>query len=225
MQHCFFAKTPLAICAILFLLTLGGCASTHPVSKFDPRPQRASEGSEYIAAGKKPVLPIPSPATVALFDAANEALQSHDLERAETLYQELLETEPGFPNAYMNLAVVFAMTGRTGDAIALLDQVIALAPAECRAYLHRARLQRDQFQFEASEASLLACTTEDPDFAEAYLGLGVLYELYMGRLLAARTAYERYQALSAVPDERVSVWIGELNRRIDASQQLAAGEH
>ncbi len=209
-------------CAIVLLLTVSGCMSVDSVrsGEVSSVPQAAPEKADVPS-----VRSIETPLVArALFDAASNALVNQDLEQAETLLTELVQTYPSFASAHINLGLVFAMTNRPEDANTMFMHAITLEPDECRAYLLMARVQRDQFQFDAAETSLLACTARNPGYADAYLALGVLRELYTGQLLEARTAYERYQQLATMPDERVAIWIGELNRRIDASHQLAAGE-
>ena len=53
---------------------------------------------------------------------------------------------------------------------------------------------------------------------EAYLNLGILYELYLGRLDDALQAYQKYQALSESADQRVAGWVSDLERRLAGNE-------
>ena len=53
-----------------------------------------------------------------------------------------------------------------------------------------------------------------PGFKDAYLNLGILYELYLGRLPEALAAYRQYQSLSSEPNRKVVGWVVDLERRL-----------
>jgi hypothetical protein len=57
-----------------------------------------------------------------------------------------------------------------------------------------------------------------PDFREAYLNLGILYELYLGKLPEALAAYRTYQSLLEAPDHRVDGWVMDLERRLTSAE-------
>jgi len=50
--------------------------------------------------------------------------------------------------------------------------------------------------------------------------LGILYELYLGRLDDALQAYQTYQTLSENPDMRVAGWVSDLERRIAVREHV-----
>ena len=79
-------------------------------------------------------------------------------------------------------------------------------------------LSRRAGDFLTAEANYLACTQRVPNFREAYLNLGILYELYLGRLDDALKAYQTYQTLSENPDMRVAGWVSDLERRIAGNE-------
>jgi tetratricopeptide (TPR) repeat protein len=88
------------------------------------------------------------------------------------------------------------------------------ATAVCSARNELGVLLRRRGEFAAAEAHYLACLEHQPDFQPAHLNLGILYELYLGRLEEALAAYRRYQALAAQPDRKVGVWVVDLERRL-----------
>jgi len=89
----------------------------------------------------------------------------------------------------------------------------ATDPASCDARTERAVELRRQGEFDAAEQHYLACLADRPDYGLAYLNLGILYELYLGRLDQALDAYRRYQALAGQPDPRVTHWMQDIERR------------
>ena len=95
---------------------------------------------------------------------------------------------------------------------------IAANPNNCAAYMDLGVLARRAGDFSAAEANYLACTQHEPAFRDAYLNLGILYELYLGRLDDALKAYQTYQSLSASADLKVAAWVADLERRLAGNE-------
>ena len=64
----------------------------------------------------------------------------------------------------------------------------------------------------------------DPNYAIAYLNLGVLCDLYLQQPARALEAYERYLALAGAPDEKVSGWVTEIKKRLGSEPRAARAE-
>ena len=79
-------------------------------------------------------------------------------------------------------------------------------------------MSRQSGDFLSAEANYLACVERVPDFREAYLNLGILYELYLGKLPEALAAYRTYQSLLEAPDRRVEGWVMDLERRLTRAE-------
>ncbi|MEO0578005.1 MAG: hypothetical protein AAFZ58_04890, partial [Pseudomonadota bacterium] len=59
----------------------------------------------------------------------------------------------------------------------------------------------------------LKAVTVSPEYPLAHLNLGILNELYLGRLAEALESYQTYQALTPDEDPNVARWITDLTRR------------
>ncbi|MCH8140834.1 MAG: hypothetical protein IH908_04485, partial [Proteobacteria bacterium] len=75
-------------------------------------------------------------------------------------------------------------------------------------------LSRQFGDFRGAEELYQACLKQMPEFKDAYLNLGILYELYLGKLPEALAAYRQYQLLSQQPDRKVLGWVMDLERRL-----------
>ena len=75
-------------------------------------------------------------------------------------------------------------------------------------------LSRQFGDFRGAEEHYRACLAHVPSYKEAYLNLGILYELYLGKLTQALEAYRRYQRLAGEPDRKVQGWVIDLERRL-----------
>ncbi|MGD8818404.1 MAG: tetratricopeptide repeat protein, partial [Acidobacteriota bacterium] len=65
-----------------------------------------------------------------------------------------------------------------------------------------------------AESLYQTCIELQPDFKDAYLNLGILYELYLGKLPEALQYYRAYQSMLDEPDRRVQGWVMDLERRL-----------
>lgn len=156
-----------------------------------------------------------------LFRKAMHALEDKRYDRAEPILDELIVQLPDFSSLHTNLGIVYANTARAEMALVSLNRAVELRPDDCAPKVQIGILERQLRDFDAAEKAYLTCVRADPNYAPAYLNLGILYELYMGLLPEALSAYERYQALS--PNKRVASWVRDLHRRVDTDKQLAVG--
>jgi Flp pilus assembly protein TadD len=128
-------------------------------------------------------------------------------EKAEFHYKEAIRLKPDYSDAYNNLGLIYASTGRVDLAIEsyekALSNVLYLSPQFAHfnlgvAYLSLKEYHKAVEQFE--EATRII-----PDYAAAYVNLGRAYEgLYMDR--QARQAYEKaVEFAPASPQAQISL--------------------
>ena len=87
-------------------------------------------------------------------------------------------------------------------------------PFNCTANTELGLLSRFTGVFEAAVRHYLNCLERVPGNDAAHLNLGILYELYLGRLTEALASYRQYQALQSEEDRRVKGWVMDLERRL-----------
>lgn len=152
--------------------------------------------------------------SAALFEDALAAMREQRFTDAEVLLLELTEREPELSGPWVNLGAVYLAMDDQQAAQEAFQRAIDLNPDNCAAYNQMGILSRQNGDFLTAEANYLACVERVPDFREAYLNLGILYELYLGRLPEALAAYRTYQSLLDTPDRRVEGWVVDLERRL-----------
>jgi lipoprotein NlpI len=96
------------------------------------------------------------------------------------------------------------------------QQALTANPDNCDALNQLGVMARREGRFEDAEALYLRCLTAQPMYAQARLNLAILYELYLGRLGEALTAYHAYEQTLDEPDTRVRGWVMDLERRVAA---------
>jgi len=70
-------------------------------------------------------------------------------------------------------------------------------------------------RFDDAETAYLKALQLAPDYANAHLNIGILYDIYLSNLSAALNHYQRYQTISGGDNTVVNKWI------IDVKQRLA----
>ncbi len=154
------------------------------------------------------------------YEQAVAVMAAGNLTEAELRFDAFLLEYPGYPGAYVNLAIVHAEQGDEAAAESSIGKALELDPGHPAALNQLGILRRRQGRFEEAESAYLKAVTADPGYALAHYNLGVLYELYLQRLEPALQHFETYQELVA-GDEQVARWIVDLRRRVAATQRTA----
>lgn len=190
---------------LLALILLQGCALTGT----------PGDGSDAADGGPaRTEAPAVSPGNRERFTRATALARDGRLVEAEALLLQITDDQPELAGPWINLARVFMDQQRADDAVGALQRAVQANPANCAARTELGVLLRRRGEFEAAETHYLACLEHQADYQAAYLNLGILYDLYLGRLNDALAAYERYQSLAAEPDRQVHVWVVDLQRRL-----------
>ena len=153
-----------------------------------------------------------------LFEDAVLAMQNQRFANAEILLLELTAREPELSGPWANLGTVYLALDDPPAARVAFQRAVEINPDNCAAYNEMGVMSRQSGDFITAEANYLACVERVPDFREAYLNLGILYELYLGKLPEALAAYRTYQSLLEAPARRVDGWVMDLERRLTSAE-------
>jgi len=189
-------------------LLVGGCASG-PMETAGP----ASPG------GRASPAEIP-PRVQTLYEQAVAAMAAGDNVDAELQFHAFLLQNPGYPGAYVNLAILLAGKGDDEAAREHLRMALSLDPEHPAALNQLGMLERRNGRFIEAESAYMKAVTASPDYALAHYNLGVLNELYLQRLDTALEHFERYLEYGG-EDELVEKWVADLKRRIGTFERTA----
>ena len=148
------------------------------------------------------------------FEQAVGALRAGRLREAEVLLLEITADQPELAGPWVNLGQVYVLLEEFEDARLAFGKAVAANPRSCAAHNQLGVLSRQFGDFRGAEEHYRACLVNVPGYKDAYLNLGILYELYLGKLPQALEAYRRYQLLAGEPDRRVQGWVMDLERRL-----------
>ena len=148
------------------------------------------------------------------FDQAVVLLQEDRYREAEVLLLSITSEQPELAGPWINLGQVYVALEEPEEARRAFEAAVTANPYNCTAHNELGLLARVNGDFEAAERHYLNCIELVPEDRTAYLNLGILYELYLGRLSEALASYRHYQSLGGESDRRVEGWVMDLERRL-----------
>jgi Flp pilus assembly protein TadD len=205
--------------AALLTLVLAASACT------SPGPVRSDSPTAGVGEGNLATV-VPAP-TQAAYDRALQAMIEGNLVEAELQLEQFVLENPAFAGPHVNLAILYAQSGRSDEAESALARALSIDPEHPAAYNQLGMLLRQQGRFAEAEAAYLNALEVDAEYALAHLNLAILLDLYLHRPSEALTHYQAYQDSLAEPDTTVGLWIIDLQRRLGASDseaRVARGE-
>jgi len=179
-------------------------------------------GSEIAPEGRLvaviPAPDIPPPAvrgaTATDFETAVAFIRAGRYEDAEIILLGITSDQPELAGPWINLGEVYVALEQPEEARRAFEAAALANPWNCTAHNELGLLSRVHGDFEAAEQHYLSCIERVPGHGPALLNLGILYELYLGRLSDALVYYRQYQTLLTEPDRRVQGWVMDLERRL-----------
>lgn len=209
--------------ATVLLSVLAGCASIPGGSILSDakarkaEPARAIDVSAPESSAQLSQRYEVKPRNAERFELALAALDRDDLQAAEKLFLQIADDQPELPGPWTNLAQIERQRGDIEAAGSVLRKAVDANPDNCQALTALGLMSREVGDFASAEGYYLDCLQRDGDFADAHYNLGILYEIYLGRLPEALASYRTYQQLTEKPDRRVAGWVMDLERRIGSA--------
>lgn len=196
-------------------LVASGCSSMPSVSDFGlGSASKSKAGAPHASSRTYVEQPNVKPANRDAFAQALAAIEAQRWPQAEPLLRKVTADQPGLAGPWVNLAQVYVATEQLEEARLALSQAVKANPNHCAARNQLGVLSRQAGDFSAAEDHYKRCLSAEPDNETVVLNLGILYELYLGRLPEALAAYRQYQDLSDSEDRKVKGWVMDLERRL-----------
>ena len=196
----------------------GGAGSNSPSEAGQPAltAETGSDSESRVAAADAPVIPTPAVKgdNGTEFEAAVAFIQKGRYRDAEILLLGITSDQPELAGPWINLGQVYVALEQPDEARRAFEAAVRANPWNCTAHNELGLLSRVNGDFAAAETHYLSCIERMPGNGPANLNLGILYELYLGRLTDALVYYRHYQSLQNEPDRRVRGWVMDLERRL-----------
>lgn len=217
------------VAGLALISLLSACSSFDTITAVfqeapEPATTQAADVEQDVAVAETVALENPSLAQQALvseetrqrYQDAVQLLQQNKLLQAKVAFQDLHAKHPSYSGPLVNLGIIAEAEQDQQGALAYYAKAIEANPSNQQAYNRQGLLQRKQGEFDAAENSYLAAIKQWPSYAPVRLNLGILYDVYMGRLVDAAEQYQAYQDLQEAPDRKVAAWQADLGRRVQA---------
>ena len=133
-------------------------------------------------------------------------------------------THPGHSGAYVNLGILYHKTNQLELAEKALRQAVELNPKQPKAQNLLGMVYRELGRFNDALTAYNSAIAADENYADAYLNLGILYDLYLLDGKKALQFYSQYQKLTGNTDAQVSLWVKELKLRTEQVSQAGSAE-
>jgi protein O-GlcNAc transferase len=137
---------------------------------------------------------MPQLTTLQMFEQATQLHQSGRLAEAESVYRELLATEPGRADVLQRLGILAHQSGRGAEAIELLRHAIELSPNAADGQVNLGAVLAAQKRFDEAIVAFRRAIDLRPDMAQAHNNLGNAL-IQAGRSDEAIAAFQQAKTL------------------------------
>lgn len=152
-------------------------------------------------------------AQINLYIAAVSAYRRDHLELARTKLEQLAEMTDELSGPWVKLGQVAKKEGKIDEAEDHFRKALQVNEENVNAYIELALILREQGKFIAAQNIYAQALKIWPDFPEAHLNLGVLYDLYLNQPENAQAHYEAYLFLTQYKNDDVKNWLAEVKTR------------
>jgi len=143
-----------------------------------------------------------------LFEQAQSAEATNDVETAQRLYRRIMRIDPGDPTAAFNLGNLLRSIGQKIEAEAAYRAATKSDPRFAEAWYNLADVLDDRRQSDKAVVCLERALDADPDYADAIFNLGLLHQRH-DRHADAAVYWRRYLAL-----DNASPWASRAKRAL-----------
>lgn len=151
--------------------------------------------------------------SVDLFIKVKRAMKVGDRKKAERVLQELMDSDKTISGPYVMSGDIARKAGELDQAYVFYEEALRINPKNVNAYLRIALIERERGNYLKAQNWLAKSLAIWPDFPEAHLNLGVLYDLYINHPINGQKHLEAYHYLTNFKNKEVDQWITELQGR------------
>lgn len=192
-----FSKT---VQLLLLGLLLAGCGTALQSKKEEPTPEQLKQAEAAALRQQE-------------YGAALATMRLGDYPVAIKEFTAFIERYPGLAGPYANLGILYHKMNRPEEAEQALSRAVALNPNNAVAQNRLGMVYREMGRFNDALAAYNRAIAADEKYADPYLNLGILHDLYLQDGKKALELYNQYQKMTGGQDGQVAMWITELKQR------------
>lgn len=158
-----------------------------------------------------------------LYQRAIEYARNEQVDSAIEQFQQLIAHYPAFDQAYTNLGLLWLQKKQLTQAKNAFESAIYRDKSDAIAYNHLAIIQREQGLFKQALVNYRKAIELKSEYANAYLNLGILLDIYIQDLPEALKQYRIYQKITDNKNNNVEKWVVDLERRLKSQHNNQKG--
>jgi Tfp pilus assembly protein PilF len=201
-----------SVVIIMLFVSIAGCMST-PVKESDTKVDSSTIEKPAVIADFKV-----SGALQQRYKAALEYMQSEDYRQAISSMEKIVAEEPRISGPWINIAIAYRKLDEIDKAESAIQKALELNPDNPYALNQAGIIMREMGKFAASEELYKRALAEYPNYSNAHLNLAILCDLYLQKIVCAKSHYQAYQELNQESDKGVVAWLNDLDRRSAGSK-------
>ncbi len=193
----------------VILLTISACANV-PSNKSNPGEQSEDQSAEQ---GYSTVNYQVSETIKQQYSFGIEAMKQEDYLQAIQIFTDITTQEPGAAGPWINIAIAQVKLDQIDKADEAIEKAVKLNSSNPYALNQAGIIKRKKGDFSGAEEMYRAALAEYPNYAIAHLNLAILCDLYLKKIVCARSHYQAYQEIEKSDDKNVVAWLSDLSRR------------
>ena len=158
--------------------------------------------------------------SVLLFIEAKKAKRNGDLKTAQQKLKVITNKDKSISGPWVMLGDINFENKKLKLAQQDYQQALEINAENVNAYIALARVQRVMGDFNLAQNTLERALALWPDFPEAHLNLGILYDLYLNKSQQAQQHMEAYLFLTQYKNPEVIAWLNEVKSRTGIEQSF-----
>lgn len=151
--------------------------------------------------------------SVLLFIEAKKAIKKKDYKTAKAKLLVITGNDDSLAGPWVLMGQIAKEQKQFKQAVEYYQKAIQINSKNVNAYTDLAHVQRQMGKFHVAQNTLAAALNIWPDFPEAHLNIGVLYDVYLNMPLMAQKHMEAFIFLSKKNTEQAQVWFEEIKGR------------
>lgn len=142
------------------------------------------------------------------------ALEKGNAKEAAASLTKIAEANPGYLDAWVNLATANYTIKRNDDAKRAIEHARELQPQSADIHNVQGLIYAEEGRYKEAEQLYLAALKLDSKNASAHYNMALLYDIYYQDIAKAIPHYENYLSLSSIKDEKTEAWTDELKQTL-----------
>jgi Flp pilus assembly protein TadD len=142
-----------------------------------------------------------------------EAMTAEDYVQAIEIFNKVAHKEPRASGPWVNIAIAYRKLDQIDKADEAIETAVKLNPKNPYALNQAGIIKREKGAFEEAQNLYKSALAEYPNYSNAHLNLAILCDLYLQKIVCAKSHYQAYQEIEKNDDKQVIAWMSDLSRR------------